>query len=381
MFSDWLPYDNTIDQYARNEIKNLMRMFLLIIPSVAIVLSTVNFIYGQIDVAMATLGVPVFCLLAWHYLNRGHMNISMIMITSIMIIVTSVICFLGARVHEVGIIIFPVIVFFASLVMNVRGVIVTITAVSLCLALLVFGEQYHVFPSQTHARSWVDLLVVLSVLLIHVFMTFSFSGVTRDSLKKVQMELENQRLLKDEIAENLTEKTELLRLVHHRVKNNLLLVNSLIELEAYERPAMKSHLKEVTDSIYTIARAHDPLYHTDDYKQVSIKPYLEKSLASFVQSHTIKGLEIHLEDCLIFHEKALLLGIILQKSMSAIDRLESMILEIELKYNDDLLQLKLSSLNQKPFKFSDKSLIQLLIKQIGGTVEINSNGLIARISL
>ncbi len=369
MKSSWLPYDEMLDQYSRTEIKGLMRIFLYIIPSIAVILSAVNFIIGNANVALTTLIVPVFCVPSLYFLYKGFINSSMIMITSIMIITTSIVCIQGARIHEVGIIIFPVTVFFASMVMNLRGVILTLIAVSICLAVIVIGEQYEFFPPPTHEPGWIDLLVVLAVLIVHSFITYSFSSITRNNLAKVQVELQNQKHYQDEIAQNLSEKTELLRLVHHRVKNNLLLVNSLIELEAYEKPKIKKDLQEVIESIYTIARAHDPLYHTEDYKQVAIKPYLEKLIATFVQSNAVRGLDMKLADCLIFHEKALLLGILLQKILSSIRGLEEMDMLISLKADNSRLKLCVMSKGSQEMILSDSSLIHLLCEQIGGNLE------------
>lgn len=380
MKSSWLPYDEMLDQYARTEITGLMRIFLYIIPSIAVVLSTVNFIIGNTNVAITTLLVPIFCIPSLYFLHKGYINSSMIIITSIMIITTSIVCTQGARVHEVGIIIFPVTVFFASMVMNLKGVILTISAVAICLAIIVFGEQFGYFENSTHEPGWVDLLVVLAVLIVHTFITFSFSRITRNNLSKVQVELQNQKHFKEEISENLSEKTELLRLVHHRVKNNLLLVNSLIELETYEKPEIKQELKEVIESIYTIARAHDPLYHTEDYKQVSIKPYLEKLIATFVQSNAVKGLDTKFEDYLIFHEKALLLGIILQKILSSISRLDEMTLTVSLELNNNHLELCVMSKADHQLELNNTSLIQLLVEQIDGKMMMSSNEVLISLS-
>ncbi|MEP1033736.1 histidine kinase dimerization/phosphoacceptor domain -containing protein [Ekhidna sp.] len=373
MRSIWLPYDESLDEYSQKEVTNLMRTFLFIIPGIAVILASLDFIFGYTSIALTTLSVPFFCWASMYFLNRGQINSAMIIITTLMIIATSIICFLGAGIHEVGIIIFPVIVFFSSLVMNVKGVIITSFIVVICLILIVIEEQLNIFPSYAPITKWVDLTVALSVLIIHTFMTFSFSSITKNNLLRIRDELENQKKYKSEIAENLEEKTELLRLVHHRVKNNLLLINSLIELETYGKPDVKEEMSEIADSIHTIARAHDPLYHTDDYKQVSIKPYLEKLIATFAQSRTIKALNVEFEDCLIFHEKALLLGIVLQKLLSSIMSLETMDLGIVLKSKGLNHELELFANNQKTMALEDSSLAELLTQQIGGKLMITKN--------
>lgn len=373
MKSIWLPYDDTLDRYSRREVTNLMRTFLYIIPGIAVVLATIDFIFGYTNIALTTLSVPLFFWASMYFLNRGKINTAMIIITSIMIIATSIICFIGAGIHEVGLVIFPVIVFFSSLVMNVRGVIVTTSAVIIALGLIVLEEYLNIFPKEAPVTEWVDLIVALSVLIIHTFMTFSFSSITKDNLSRIRTELSNQERYKIEIQENLDEKTELLRLVHHRVKNNLLLINSLIELEAYDKPEIKEEFSEITQSVHTIARAHDPLYHTEDYKQVEIKPYLEKLITTFAQSNAVKGLETRIDECLIYHEKALLMGIILQKLLSSIQQIESMHLMINLASKNKQLTLEVRVKNDVELLIKKASIIDLLVEEVNGELALSND--------
>ncbi|MEP0986599.1 histidine kinase dimerization/phosphoacceptor domain -containing protein [Ekhidna sp.] len=371
--STWLPYDN-IDDYTFQEVSKLLKTFLYIIPIVAVILATVNFSLGLTTIALTILTVPVFCLFSFIALARGMINLSMIILMSILIAATTLSCTLGNGVHETGIIVLPVIVLFSSLVMNVRGVILTAIIVILCLAYIVFGEQYGLYPSRgVAAVRWVDLVVVQTITIIHIFVTYTFSNITRKNLERVKEELHNQEIYKSQIAEHLEAKSELLRLVHHRVKNNLLLINSLIELESHGRPDAKDNLSEITNSIHTIARAHDPLYHSDDYKEVSLKPYLDKLIATYVQASGLEKITIDLVDLSIYHEKALLLGIVLQKTLSNLSQNSSPDLTVKLSQKQKSLFLVVQSENTQSLKESDSSLIEMLSKKLGGELKITAN--------
>lgn len=374
MNSKWLPYDQSLDDHSKQEIGFLLKTFLFIIPLVAVILAIVNFSLGLPRIALTILTVPIFCLISLAALNRGLINISVITLIVILIAATTLSCTMGNGVHETGIIVLPVIVLFSSLIMNVRGVVITTIIVILCLAYIVFGEQYGLFPSRrVPSARWLDLVVVLTVTIIHIFVTHSFSSITRRNLNRAKTELRNQKKYKEEISANLEEKSELLRLVHHRVKNNLLLINSLIELETYGKPKIKEELAEVTKSIHTIARAHDPLYHTEDYKQVAIKPYLEKLISSFVQSMGIKDLEVNLEDKLIFHEKAILLGIILQKIITDIEQEDLEKLQISLQSIKKNIILRVMLTNGNRIGDSQKGIIHALVKEMGGEFQVSPN--------
>lgn len=281
-------------------------------------------------------------------------------------------CTFGNGIHETGIIVLPVIVLFSGLVMNVRGVIITTLTVIFCLAYIVFAEQFGMYTSRKiPAVRWVDLIVVQAVTIIHIFVTYSFSNITKKNLNRVQSELNNQKKYRNEISENLNEKSELLRLVHHRVKNNLLLINSLIELETYGNPQEKEELAEITQSIHTIARAHDPLYHTEDYKQVAIKPYLEKLIAANIQSTGIDNYQVELEGRFLFHEKALLLGIILQKILSNISSSKQDDVLIKLESDKNQINLSVATIDQTQMSGIETSLIELLTEELDGSLEIS----------
>lgn len=376
-FSSWIMLEDQLDEASRKEVVNLIQLFLYIIPVVAIILAIVNFILGLTEIALTTLVVPLVCGVSLLVLTRGFTNMSIVIIVTTLIVTTTLSCVLGNAIHETGIIVFPVIVIFSSIVMNVRGVLVTTIAVTICLSLLVFGEKYGLFLSrQVPEARFVDLAVVLSVTIVHIFITYSFSKISKDSLNRVKQELTTQEKLREEIAENLTAKSELLRLVHHRVKNNLLLINSLIELETYGTPGAKNELAEITESIHTIARAHDPLYHTEDYKQVEIRPYLEKLIITFSQSARFENVKSVLQDGLLFHEKALLLGIILQKILNRIEASKVREIEVSLGVRKNDFTLEVSSEKLGDFPQSHKSLIQLLAEQLKATLTIESNKVI-----
>ena len=380
-FSSWILLEDSMDDTSRKQVSKLIQLFLFIIPIVAIILAIINFILGLTEIALTTLVVPLVCGISLLVLIRGFTNMSIAIIVATLIVTTTISCVLGNAIHETGIIVFPVIVIFSSIVMNVRGILVTTIAVTLCLALLVFGEKYGVFPSrQVPEARIVDLAVVLSVTIVHILITYSFSKISRDSLNRVKAELATQEMLREEIAENLTAKSELLRLVHHRVKNNLLLINSLIELETYGAPEAKSELAEITESIHTIARAHDPLYHTDDYKQVEIRPYLEKLIMTFSQSARFEDIKSKLQDGLLFHEKALLLGIILQKILNRIEASGIKEIQVMLKVKKNNFSLEVTSEGLGGFPQSHKSLIKLLAEQLEAKLNIKQNKVLVTFS-
>ncbi|UUX91164.1 response regulator [Methanoplanus endosymbiosus] len=75
---------------------------------------------------------------------------------------------------------------------------------------------------------------------------------------------------RDEIKRSLDEKTILLQEVHHRVKNNLAIVNSLLSMQGrnVENNDIKNSLKDAEMRIFSISSVHEELYKSEDFSHI-----------------------------------------------------------------------------------------------------------------
>ncbi len=81
----------------------------------------------------------------------------------------------------------------------------------------------------------------------------------------------------------ILDKEYLIREVHHRVKNNLTIIMSLINLKSHEMED-KTILSDLRHQINSILLIHEDLYKGDDLAHIRIKPYIEKLLSSVFSS-------------------------------------------------------------------------------------------------
>jgi len=87
----------------------------------------------------------------------------------------------------------------------------------------------------------------------------------------------------EELKKNLMEKEILIKEVHHRVKNNLQLILSILNLKNFsiEDEQIKDVLYDNIGRIYTIAQVHEQLYSSDDLASIDISSYIP-SLTSYL---------------------------------------------------------------------------------------------------
>jgi two-component system, sensor histidine kinase PdtaS len=76
----------------------------------------------------------------------------------------------------------------------------------------------------------------------------------------------------------------MLKEIHHRVKNNMQLITSLLKLQLHYHPEIKPEeiVEQVSQKIKCMAMIHDRLFKTEDFTNFSTQPYFEK-LVKFIQ--------------------------------------------------------------------------------------------------
>jgi len=126
----------------------------------------------------------------------------------------------------------------------------------------------------------------------------------RDSLEEqvrkrtlaLQQELEQRRQTEEALRESeeqikasLREKEVMLREIHHRVKNNMQVISSLLRLQSarIEDPQALEMFKESRDRIKTMALVHEKLYRSRDLANVDFNDYINDLIKSQFLSYGI----------------------------------------------------------------------------------------------
>ena len=94
---------------------------------------------------------------------------------------------------------------------------------------------------------------------------------------------------RDRLAHSLAEKEVLLQEVHHRVKNNLQLIASLLRMQAanFHDPQLMAAFRESQDRVESIALIHEQLYESQDLRKVDIARNADMLLVKLFHSHGV----------------------------------------------------------------------------------------------
>lgn len=160
--------------------------------------------------------------------------------------------------------------------------------------------------------------------LVFILLVFALLGLT-GLVYAYQKSIKSQRLIKEQkhIIENaLVEKDSLLKEIHHRVKNNLQMVSSLLSLQTKNTrsKAAIEALEEGKSRVKAMALIHQKLYQNDDLSVIEMQGYIE-SLINSVQSVYKKGghninITIDAEGVELDIDRAIPFGLILNELVS-----------------------------------------------------------------
>jgi two-component sensor histidine kinase len=111
-------------------------------------------------------------------------------------------------------------------------------------------------------------------------------ALAMNQVVSLALETRRRRNIQIELIKALEEKDLLLREMHHRIKNNLSILISLLRMQAREsgNKEIEQNLSEAQNRIFSMVKIHEQLYQTGNYLKVNLALYLEQLIQEFESS-------------------------------------------------------------------------------------------------
>ena len=212
----------------------------------------------------------------------------------------------------------------------------------------------------------------------------AIEGLCRDITKQKEAE--------DQIKASLKEKETLLHEIHHRVKNNMTVISSLLSLQAgkVDNDQAKAALKDSQNRVQSMSAIHETLYQSDNFSAVDMQTYLSNLAGAVAQNYSTGSrvnLKIEAENILIGAKQASPVGLIVNELVTNTfkyafpDNQEGEI-KISLLKNDDQIELTYKDNGigipegfdlQKADSLGLKLVKMLTENQLDGSIDMESN--------
>lgn len=208
------------------------------------------------------------------------------------------------------------------------------------------------------------------------------SGMAHDITEKM--------IAEKELKNSLKEKEILLKEVHHRVKNNLQVISSILNLQSsyIHDEKILTILKESQNRIKSMAFIHESLYQTNDFSQINFSEYVVNLSKNLVHSYLVNNelieLRLDINKVSLNLDLSIPCGLIINELVSNAlkyafeNRQEKGYILIRLKTDENYVYLTIAdngkglpkNLDFRNTESLGLQLVTTLVEQINGTIEL-----------
>ncbi|MBC7185646.1 MAG: PAS domain S-box protein [Calditrichaeota bacterium] len=197
----------------------------------------------------------------------------------------------------------------------------------------------------------------------------------------------------EQLKASLREKEVLLKEIHHRVKNNMQVISSMLNLQSgcVANPEVEAVLRDSQNRVRSMALIHEKLYQSRDLSRIDFSDYIRKLTDDLFRSYSVNPeritLTTHAEEVSLGIDAAIPCGLIINELVSnclkhAFPDGRSGEVQVSLLPKNGMYELRVKDNGvgfpkDLDFRNTDSLGLQLvttLTEQLDGTIELNCNG-------
>jgi two-component sensor histidine kinase len=377
-------------------------MFVITAIAALIAFTIVNVIEANVLVAVAELAIGLLAVYILVYLRKTGNIIRAQTLTMIAAVLLLSMLFFTGGISKTGIFwwyAFPVAAFFLKgrrwgwAWLAIVGIEVIIMVVFRATNFIATPYTFIVLRQFTASFILVSLLISN-----YERLRDDYATVIDDKNRALVIEIGERKQAEEEIKRQLAEKEILLREVHHRIKNNIASIGGLISLRlrSITNPEAMAVLQDAISRINSMRILYDKLLLSEDYKDVSVKNYVENLIDSVIAlfpNNAKVVLDKRIDDFHLDSRRLFLLGTIINELLTNIMKYafvngDSGLIKITLTNAEQLVTLAIqdngiglpAGFDSNESKGFGLMLVKMLSRQLAGNFSMkNHTGTLCKI--
>lgn len=344
-------------------------------------------------------------LLSWVLARRGKLRVVNFLLPIALLSVLTYRLYTSNGIHDRVVILYPLVIVFAALLLGRRA---TATFLVLSIATVwsaIYLEMIDVIvvvPTQINADVS-DMLVVAigftaTALVANIIndinhrfaQLWAHQQALQQNNEELMRQIAERQRVERQLQDSLREKEMLLKEVHHRVKNNMQIVVSMLNLQSAQvnDSTILDVLRDSQNRVRSMALVHEKLYQSDNLAQIDCQDYLHHLTSALFHSYGSRlspiRLEIEANDIALGVDSAIPCGLIVNEIVSnalkhAFPNAQRGTVIVRLcRREGDSLELSIEDDGlgfpvEKDFRNTDSLGMQLvlsLVRQLNGSIEL-----------
>lgn len=226
---------------------------------------------------------------------------------------------------------------------------------------------------------------------LQVFLNPVYNEEIMEEISCLSYDITDRKRIDQQVRDSLREKEVLLQEVHHRVKNNLQVISSILNLQSsfVQDDGTLEILQESQNRIKSMSYIHETLYRTTDFSSIEFPEYIQNIVRNLIHTYSFTTGEVALntvfDPIYLTLDQAIPCGLIINELVSnalkyAFESIELPQLRIEITEADGNVRLLVADNGiglPENFRYEESDslgvqLVYTLVEQLDGTIEIGT---------